>query len=475
MRRATALAAVLVVVGCTTGSAPPDTAAPATTVPRATSTTALVGIDAAAGLGDRLFPDLGNVGYDVISYDIDLTLDTALVAVRGITEIEAEATLPLRSFSLDFVGHTVRQVEVDGATAGFRRDGRELRIDPRAVIPAGRRFLVSVGYEGRLQPVDLSVFPFETGWQRGADGSVFLLSQPDGASGVFPANDHPRDRADVRLTVRVPAPHVVVSGGTLSGPTAHDGLDVYTAEIPDVAPYLIPLAIGDFTAVAGDDGVVTWLAGERELPPGFERQGEILAALVEDLGPYPFDSIGSVIVDSGLGAALETQTLPTYTTRSAAWAEPVIAHEIAHQWFGNDITLGQWADIWLNEGLATFMTWRWIERDRGRESYEAEARRAWDAVAAGSYPPPADPPAHDLFNLSVYQRAGLGIVALREFVGDDEFFRFLRAYVAAFAGESVTTDAFLTFVLLVLGPDAERLMVDWVRSEALPPFPLQES
>ncbi|HSJ28129.1 MAG TPA: M1 family metallopeptidase [Acidimicrobiia bacterium] len=463
---------VVLLVGCTTGVVPPDVAPPATTARVTTTTTAPVGVDAAAGLGDRLFPDLGNAGYDVISYDIDMTLDGGLTAVDATTTVVAEATVPLRSFALDFVGHRVARVAVDEEAAGFHRDGRELRINPRTVIAAGERFVVVVDYDGRLEPVDMPGFPFPTGWQRGADGSRFLLSQPDGASGVFPSNDHPRDRADVRLTVRVPAPHVVVSGGTLSGPVTQDGLDVYTAEIPGVAPYLIPLVIGDFSAVTTDDGVVTWLAGGGDLPPGFERQGEILAVLVEDLGPYPFGSIGAVIVDSGLGAALETQTLPTYTTRSAAWAEPVIAHELAHQWFGNDITLGQWGDLWLNEGFATFMTWRWMERDRGRETYVAETRRAWEALAAVAHPAPADPPVHDLFNLSVYQRAGLGIVALREFVGDEEFFPFLRAYVTAFAGESVTTDTFLTFVLLVLGPDAERLMVEWVRHEGLPEFPV---
>jgi aminopeptidase N len=145
---------------------------------------------------------------------------------------------------------------------------------------------------------------------------------------------------------------------------------------------------------------------------------------------------------------------------------------LAHHWFGNEITLGQWDDIWLNEGFATFMTWRWIERDLGRQAYEAETRRAWDAMAVSNAPPPDDPPGQDLFNATVYQRGGLALVALRDSVGDEAFFEFLRAYVAAFSDETVTTEAFLTFALVVLGPEAERLIVDWVRSEEMPPFPL---
>jgi aminopeptidase N len=125
----------------------------------------------------------------------------------------------------------------------------------------------------------------------------------------------------------------------------------------------------------------------------------------------------------------------------------------------------------LNEGPATFMTWRWIEIDRGRDAYEAEVRRAWEAMSIAQLPPPDHPPGQDLFNASVYQRGGLAFVALREFVGDDEFFDFLRAYVAAFSGKTVTTEAFLTFVLIVLGPDAEALVTDWIRADTMPELP----
>jgi aminopeptidase N len=319
--------------------------------------------------------------------------------------------------------------------------------------------------------VTLTDFPFPTGWQFGDEGSVFVFSEPDGASGVFPANDHPSDRADVILVVRVPEEHVVVSGGRAHPVEIVDDLRVFRFEIPAVAPYLVPLAIGDFEAVETEDGVRTWMGNGAPLPPGFERQGEILTALEADLGPYPFDQSGAVVVDSDFPAALETQTLSTYTTASAAWGTAVIAHELAHQWFGNHISLAQWDDIWLNEGPATFMTWRWIEIDRGRDAYEAEVRRAWEAMSIAQLPPPDHPPGQDLFNASVYQRGGLAFVALREFVGDDEFFDFLRAYVAAFSGKTVTTEAFLTFVLIVLGPDAEALVTDWIRADTMPELP----
>lgn len=479
MRRGAVL--VLLLAACTGGPAgpaplPAGESGPSPSSPRsvgaATTVTTIPAVDAAPGLGDRMFPELGNAGYDVDSYDIDLTFAAALGHLEGVVTLAATAEVPLRSFTVDFVGYTVRSVQVDGEDAAFVRGPRDMRISPRTAIPAGVGFEVTVAYAGVPDPVTLTDFAFPTGWRTGEGGSLFLFSEPDGASGVFPANDHPRDRADITLTVTVPADEVVVSAGTSAPVLETDDTRTFRFRIPEIAPYLLPLAIGDFRPVTTADGVVTWMGSGARLPAGFERQAEVRSALEADLGPLPFARIDAVVVDTDFPAALETQTLVTYTTTSAGGGTGVIAHELAHHWFGNAIGLGQWDDIWLNEGPATFMTWRWIEVDRGRAAYVAEAERAWNSLAVGTAPPPDHPPGQELFHPAVYQRGALALVALREFVGDEEFFDFLGAYVAMFSGDVVTTEAFLTFVLVVLGPAAEDVVLDWIRSEELPPFPL---
>ncbi|MEX0757091.1 MAG: hypothetical protein WD204_04010, partial [Acidimicrobiia bacterium] len=232
---------VVVLSACTSATETlPALVTTASTVAPTTTAAEIPGVRAEPGVGDRMFPHLGNAGYDVTSYDIALAVDSTLTDIEGAVTMEAVANVPLASFAVDFVGFTVTAVAVDGEPADFERDARDMRITPAKTIPAGDEFTVNVDYHGAPRPVDLTDLPFPTGWQRGDGMSVFLFSEPDGASGVFPVNDHPTDRADVVLRVTVRSPHVVVSGGTATPVVAEGDLRTYRFDIPMVAPYLIP-------------------------------------------------------------------------------------------------------------------------------------------------------------------------------------------------------------------------------------------
>jgi len=326
---------------------------------------------------------------------------------------------------------------------------------------------------------------------------VFVFSEPDGAEGWFPSNDHPLDRATVRIAATVPAGMTVVSGGDGTSSQNPDGTSTFVWMMSDpVAPYLVPLAIGVFDsraeAPAGPVPITTWypagMAGP-ELAP-FTRQAGIIELLSAWFGPYPFGSAGALIVeDPALPAALETQTLPTYATASLVLGTEVIAHELTHQWFGDDVALARWSDIWLNEGFATFGQWLWVEHDTGPAGYDVRVREAYmqmsglAAVANGmdpaeaaarartAFPPPASPRGSDLFNPSVYLRGGLALVALRDQVGDTTMRRIMGTYASAFAGEAVTTDDFLGVVDDVAGSRAVRLVRSWIYDRAIPAMP----
>ena len=496
MRRLLVLALALAV--CTSQGIVQDTA-PATTA-RALPTsvagvTELEGTTGSAGIGDRLYPDLGNGGYDVVAYRFALDVDQEWF-VRATADITLVPLVDLASFNLDLSGLDVDAVEVPGFDdVRFEHLGRELVIDLGSTTRAGEPIDVMIRYSGTPESVPADAVPFRPGWQLAEDVG-YLFSQPDGAQSLFPVNDHPQDRAVVELTVTTPLGIEAISGGQVVSETSTASTATVVWEMTDIAPYLIPLGIGDFTLVSDRqvDGVRydVWVSddlGEAPAIDAFELQPEIVAFFEERFGPYPFDRAGALIVDDQLGAALETQTIPTYTARSMQWGEVVIAHELAHQWFGNSIALEQWDDIWLNEGLSTFAHWIWLEGSRGAERYDAEVENAYrmlsglELVGNGvepadatdrvreAFPPPDDPCPADLFNRSVYERGGLTFVALRDAVGDDALFELLRTYTARYAGETITTEAFLALVEEVLGSESRALVESWALAADIPAMP----
>ncbi len=492
-----ALAAAVVLASCTTSVTPVDLPPPDPTVapPASTAVEEVIGEFGAPGIGDRLYPELGNGGYDVERYRLELEVGTDW-SVNAVARIDLVPLENLSGFNLDLAGLDVESVEVEGfETVAFEHQSRELAVDLGGTAIAGVQISVTVGYSGTPRSVPADAVPFRPGWQQ-TDDLAYLFSQPDGAQSLFPVNDHPLDRADVSLAVTTPTGVEAVSGGTVVSESRGDSGDTVVWEMTDIAPYLIPLAIGQFT-LASDrvvDGVRydVWVSDDLvDLPAvdTFEIQPEVIAFFEQRFGPYPFDRAGALIVDDDLGAALETQTIPTYTATSARWGDVVIAHELAHQWFGDSIALEQWDDIWLNEGFATFAHWLWLEERFGFERYDSEVEAAYrtlsgigltesgvtPAVAAdrvrAAFPPPDDPRASDLFNRSVYERGGLALVALRDAVGDEALFDLIRTYTQRYSGSSITTDAFLALVDEVLGDEPAALLTSWVVDVDIPALP----
>jgi aminopeptidase N len=447
------------------------------------------------GIGDRLYPTLGNGGYDVLHYAVDLDVDPGPGSVEATATITAVALQDLGGLHLDLAGLEVSAVTVGPAGEDLRparheRRGRELVVLPAEPLAEGTEFQVVVDYAGVPEPVPEGAVPFAPGWRR-AEGSYYVFSQPDGAQSWFPANDHPADKATVELVVRLPAGWQAVSGGRADH--SSEGVYRWWFDQP-VAPYLVGLAIGTFAERSEEvDGLTftTWYdpAVEGGLLDAFGFQPEIIAFFEERFGPYPFDGVGAVVVDDDLAAALETQMVPTYTVASLAWGDVVIAHELAHQWFGNSVSVAQWDDIWLNEGLATFAHWLWIEHRHGTGAYDAQvevAHRRFSGAeladqgvppgearrrAAEAYPPPDFPRADDLFSVSVYERGALALVALRDLAGDDVTFEVLSTWASRFAYANATTDDFLDVVAEVAGLEAAALVEVWIRDPEVPPMP----
>src|SRR3954469_12273304 len=225
----------------------------------------------APGVGDRLFPTLGNGGYDVQHYDIDLRYATATPAqaIDGTVTITATATQALSRFDLDFAGDSVGSITVDGQPARFSRTGQDLVITPAQPIPRSKPFLVMVSDFTAHPKTPSGGNVLDNAFIVTPDGSA-TLPQPSGAHVFLPSNDHPRDKATFTFRLNVPAGETAVANGELESQTTANGRTqfVYQEKQP-MATELIQLAVGTYELI--DRGVHDGVQLRDVISPSLER------------------------------------------------------------------------------------------------------------------------------------------------------------------------------------------------------------
>jgi aminopeptidase N len=441
----------------------------------------------ATGIGDPYFPELGNGGYDVEHYALVLDVEMDADELQAEATIRAQATQDLARFSLDLYGLEVASVTVDGAEARFERpavppgeDGKpalptELVIWPAQALASGATFETRVKYSGSPGPRPDPSVPFMpgVGWLR-AESGVYVVSECIGASSWYPCNDHPRDKATYSFRVTVDPPWIAAANGILREVVESDDERTYVFEMADpMASYLATLNVAEFGVLAleGPRGIPMTTyhpkdATEEELAP-FKRQREVFEFLESRFGPYPFQAAGAVLSYESLGGALECQTLPVYSRGSGLGT---IVHEIAHQWFGNSVSLTVWPDIWLNEGFATYAEWIYSERHGGQTAQqsfdEVYAEPATDSI--WTRPPGNVGGPQFLFSGTVYARGAATLQALRVKIGDKAFFRLLRDWYAKNRDGNVTTADFVKLAEKRGGTQLDAFFDTWLYQPTKP-------
>jgi aminopeptidase N len=426
----------------------------------------------APGAGDPVFPRAGNGGYDVSHYDLQMAIRPRRSRVAAVVRIEAVATQALSRFNLDFRGLRITRLTVNGAVAGFSREGGELIVTPAAPIAGGAEFEVAVSYRGRPRTIRRP-HGFAAGWFRTDDGSL-VASEPFGAPGWFPCNDTLRDKATYAFRLTVPRGRKAIANGVLEEITRSARRTTFAwRESDPMLTYLATVATGRFRlkrrTVAG---IPSWTAIDprerRSAGRSLRRSGRILRLFARRFGPYPFDATGAIVdFKPSLGFALETQTRPVYGSTPPS---TIIAHELAHQWFGNAVSPERWSDIWLNEGFATWAEWLWQKRVGGlgpagmfRFLYGIPAR-----VSELWRPPPGRPGRKRLFATSVYLRGGMTLEALRRRVGDPTFHQILRRWVSEHLYGNATTEEFIALAEQESGRELDTLFEAWLYRKGKP-------
>lgn len=429
---------------------------------------------------DSYAPQSGDATYDVESYALDLSYRVRTNRLDGIATVNAVAAVPTSSIALDLIGLRVSRVRVDGDKRTlYTQSPRKLRVAlPRRMQP-GERFSVEVTYAGTPGPRRTRWGTI--GFEELEDGAL-VASQPVGAPTWYPCNDRPDDRAVYAITVATDPGYAAVATGALDGVSRRGQLEArtYRSRIP-TPTYLTALHVGPYVSrslpiAVGSHGVrVTVvhppaLRGAVEV--AFAPVGRMLALFERDFGPYRQDACTLVVTPDELEIPLEAQGMAVFGSNHLdAASERLVAHELAHQWFGNSVGLARWQDIWLNEGFACYAEWLWSEASGGQTVDEKAARHHARLAGLPQDLVVSDPGPALMFDDRVYKRGALALYALRQALGGAAFSDLIREWVRSGADQAVTTDDFRALAVRVAGPRADELLTEWLDRPLLPPLP----
>jgi aminopeptidase N len=431
-----------------------------------------------ASAGDSYLPDSGNGGYAVSRYGLELEYRIASNRLTGTAVIGLDATQNLGRFSFDLVGLAASAVSVDGVrVARFAQTATKLIVALAKPVAAGAHLTVTIKYGG--SPAPRRSAWGEVGWEELSEG-VLVASQPSGAPTWFPCNDHPSDKATYGISITVPSAYRAIANGRLVSTIAKASKTrrVYESSEP-MATYLATLQIGQYVPFAVppvDFPQNVYIPADlaSEAAADLAAQPAMIRVFERLFGPYPFAEYTVVVTDDDLEIPLEAQGLSIFGRNHVdgeGGSERLIAHELAHSWFGNSLTAASWKDIWLHEGFACYAEWLWSENSGGPSAQRlAEQQRSRLAHLSQDLLI-GDPGAERMFDDRLYKRGALTLHAMRLTLGDDRFFRMLREWTDEHRHGSVTTEQFIAHAEDFSQADVRSLLHAWLYETALPRLP----
>ncbi len=427
-------------------------------------------------------------GIDVQDYDFDLTLADTTDRIEGTATVRLRVTSDtVTAVRLDLVGPPVatgdpgmrvESVTEDGAAVPHTHTGDLLRITPDAGLADGATHTVQIQYAGI--PTDGLII----GTNRHGDRTFFGDNWPNRARHWLPVVDHLSDKAPVAFRVTAPAKYEVVSNGALVSDsiTGDTRTTHWRSDVP-LPPKVMIIGVADFAidTVATVDGVPvqSWVYPE-DRDAGFKDLGQappILRFFEENLGPYPYEKLANVQSATRYGG-MENAAAIFYSEQAVADGDddtPLLAHEIAHQWYGNTVTEADWPHLWLSEGFATYLTGLYLEHARGKAAFTKYMAGARRQVAQFHDKMPDTPlvdttfsDPNELLNTNPYQKGAWVLHMLRHKVGLETFWTGLRAYYDRYRNQNASTRDFRRVMEDVSGRDLKAFFDQWTRRAGHP-------
>ncbi|WP_164478027.1 M1 family aminopeptidase [Nocardioides pantholopis] len=474
-------------------------------------------VDGPQTAGDAIFPHVGNGGYDALHYDVDIawnatgvvgSMMTGNFGSASTTMVAATTGAPLRSFSLDFEGLEIDSVTVDGQPATFERVQDNAAIKFKLIItpatPVEGEFTTVVKYHGNPK---VHVDPDDSweGWAPTTDGAIFM-GQPVGSMAGYPNNNTPGDKATYTFSLDIPS---TLTSATGTGPAAAVSNGELVSRTPSVngrrttwewvqekqmASELALISIGRYdvmesqVTLASGRVIPEWSFMDAALSDANKTTirnrrtqiGPIINRLESIFGPYPGNSTGVVIdtVPSGINYALETQDRSFFPSAGSVNGNTLI-HELAHQWYGDNVSPGLWTDIWINEGMGTWApTWHnsvLAPATPNPAAVETTYYNSWNGTAPTSAnwrtPPGAQTDPSDLYGYQTYTRGAQFWEALRTVLRDRDFFAVMKEWQTTYAGQSPRGDRLKDLAEEISGHDLDAFWQDWIYDADKPAWP----
>jgi aminopeptidase N len=430
-----------------------------------------------------------------VHYSVSITFNDRLTSI---TSARTEITIlslkdTLSQVDLDFGDLTIDSVTVDGQTAPFERSAGMLNVKLTNTTPRGTSLLVAISYHGT--PKLGLVLTSDKAGRPSAIGDNW----PDRVHHWIPSLDHPSAKATVHFTVTAPSRYLVVANGRLDRIAADSAVVrtwTYSEAVP-VPPYCMIIAVGAFSKVEPSQQEITPLS--YYVPPsdknfamqGFAPANPSLKFFSQTIAPYPYEKLALIIGATRFGGMENSSAILFPNSLFDPRSEPlskvfnirqglveVVAHEIAHQWFGDSVTAATWSDFWLSEGFAEYFAGLFIQRHEGEEVFrqymenEAEEYFGYEKKTRA---PIHDTETEDLFKLlnpNNYKKGAWVLHMLRSELGDKDFFRGIRAYYDAHQGSTATSEDLRSALEKASGRDLKVFFARWIYGAGHPRYEL---
>src|ERR1700744_1592387 len=432
--------------------------------------------------------------YDLQHSKIVLRFDTAQKQVIGdVTHSLSILRDNTAKISFDSVALNIHSVTVNRAPAKFETTETRLFVTLPVSAKAGQKFEVEITYDGKPTKGTYFILPDAAYPKRPIQ--IFTQGESEDTRYYLPTYDYPNDRLNTETIMTVPASWINVANGKLISITdAAGGQKTWTwRESQPSSTYLITAVAGEFDEAKQSlrSLPLTYYApkgrGDRLLP-NYERTPQMIELFNKKIGvDYPWEKYSQIMVDYFVAGGMENSSATTNTADSLrdpklipeypGNEDDLISHELAHQWFGDLVTCKDWANIWLNEGFATFFETVWTESHYGKDqaSYNLwKTRRDWFA-SSGLYNKPIVRRNFDEseeFDDNAYGKGGWVLYMLRHKLGDDAFWRSLKHYLEVNRGKNVVTPDLIKAIEETTHINVDRFFQQWIYSAGAPKFDL---